>query len=551
MDAEQADQRPDGATGRVVDYDAMPRGRGMLAWQGKHAPEPLAVPPVRLLEIFDPRSELPLAQLDIEQSTRQSPGSFLDQAVPNCLVHGDNRDALGYLLANGWRGRVRMVYIDPPFGSGVDYVRKVRLHGGDGRVIGQNAEYRDVWVGDSYLQFMYERLFLLRELLAEDGSIWLHCDYRQAHRLRLLLEEVFGEENYLNTISWRSQVARGAKVNAFYYPFSTQYIEIFAKNRQAPTLWNPQKKRLTFSRSEAAGRFMEDERGFYRTSDPGTYSFERLKQLHERGRLYAPYGGEIVVDEEARRVYASKGGNIGVKYYLTRVRKDRYAVERGVDNLWDDVPGLGVTPGEDMGYPTQKTEALLARAIASSTRPGDMVLDCFLGSGTTAAVAHKMGRRWIGCDISYGAIQTTRRRLQRVVQDVGPGFAIYRVNEARSGMNASQAEALVQRSEDVAGQIEVQVLDYRPAAETVAAIAPGEQANATGDGDWRRWVESIDIDTAYDGQVFRGLYADLPSKRRDVVEGNYAIGGAPDEAMTVAVRITDVFGDECLVTRRV
>ena len=180
-----------------------------------------------------------------------------------------------------------------------------------------------------------------------------------------------------------------------------------------------------------------------------------------------------------------------------------------------------------------------------------MVLDCSLGSGTTAAVAHKMGRRWIGCDISYGAIQTTRRRLQRVVQDVGPGFAIYRVNEAHSGMNASQAEALVQRSEDVAGQIDVQVLDYRPAAETVAAIAPGEQANAPGDGDWRRWVESIDIDTAYDGQVFRGLYADLPSKRRDVVEGSYAIGGAPDEAMTVAVRITDVFGDECLVTRRV
>lgn len=551
MDGEQTHQGPDGGTGQVVDYDATPRGRGMLAWQGKHAPMPVVTPPVRLLEIFDPRSELPLAQLDIEQSTRQSPDSFLDQAVPNCLYHGDNRDALGYLLANGWRGRVRMIYIDPPFGTGVDYVRKVRLHGGDGRIIGQNTEYRDTWVGDSFLQFMYERLFLLRDLLAEDGSIWLHCDYRQAHRLRLLLEEVFGEENYLNTVSWRSQVARGAKVNAFYYPFSTQYIEIFAKNRQAPTLWNPQKKRLTFSGSEAAARFMEDERGFYRTSDPGTYSFERLKQLHERGRLYAPYGGEIVVDEEARRVYASKGGNIGVKYYLTRVRKDRYAVDRGVDNLWDDVPGLGVTPGEDMGYPTQKTEALLARAIASSTQPGDMVLDCFLGSGTTAAVAHKMGRRWIGCDISYGAIQTTRRRLQRVVQDVGPGFAIYRVNEARSGMNPPQAEVVVQRSEDVAGQIDVQVLDYRPAAETMEAIAPGAQANTAGNGDWRRWVEAIDIDTAYDGQVFRGLYADLPGKRRDVVEGSYAIGGAPDEAMTVAVRITDVFGDECLVTRRV
>ena len=132
---------------------------------------------------------------------------------------------------------------------------------------------------------MYERFFLLRELLAEDGSIWLHCDYRQNHRLRLLLEEVFGEENYLNTISWRSQVARGAKVNAFYFPFSTQYIEIFAKNRQAPTLWNPQKKRLTFSRDEAASQFMEDERLLHvrpaRTASSGSSS-------STSGRLYAP-----------------------------------------------------------------------------------------------------------------------------------------------------------------------------------------------------------------------------------------------------------------------
>ncbi len=257
-----------------------------------------------------------------------------------------------------------------------------------------------------------------------------------------------------------------------------------------------------------------------------------------------------MIDEVARRVVASNGGNIGVKYYLTRVRRDRYAVERGVDNLWDDVPGLGTTPGEDLGYPTQKTEALLARAIAASTAPGDMVLDCFAGSGTTAAVAHKMGRHWIGCDISYGAIQTTRRRLQRVVQDVGPGFAIYRVDEAATSMHSPRAEVALRRSNEVAGQIDIEVLDYRPAAESRAAIAPGETAQ-TGSDDWQRWVESIDVDTAYDGQVFRGLYADLPRRWRDRVEGVYAIGGAPDEAVTVAVRITDIFGDECLVTRQV
>ena len=180
-----------------------------------------------------------------------------------------------------------------------------------------------------------------------------------------------------------------------------------------------------------------------------------------------------------------------------------------------------------------------------------MVLDCFAGSGTTAAVAHKMGRRWIGCDISYGAIQATRRRLQRVVQEVGPGFAVYRVNETDAGLHSPQAEVTVRRSDEVAGQIEIDVLDYRPAAETLAAIAPGEQLAEAGNGDWRRWIEAIDVDTAYDGQVFRGLYADLPRRRRDMVEGSYIIGGAPDEGITVAVRITDVLGDECLVMRRV
>ncbi len=469
MDGEQADQVSGSAT-ETVAYDATPRGRGLLLWQGKQPPGPATVPVVRLAEIFDPRSELPLAQLDIEQHTPQSPDSFLDQAVPNCLYYGDNRETLAYLLANGWRGLVRMVYIDPPFGTGVDYVRKVRLRGADGRVIGQSAEYRDAWVGDSYLQFMYERFFLLRELLAEDGSIWLHCDYRQNHRLRLLLEEVFGEENYLNTISWRSQVARGAKVNAFYFPFSTQYIEIFAKNRQAPTLWNPQKKRLTFSRDEAASQFMEDERGFFRTSDPGTYSFERLKQLHQRGRLYAPYSGEIVIDEENRRVFASKGGNIGVKYYLTRIRRDRYAVERGVDNLWDDVPGLGVTPGEDIGYPTQKTEALLARHRRAEARRH--------GAGLLCGLWHqpRWRTRWGGAGSdATSATAPSRRRGAFAARRAGSGTGFRRLprNEAGAALHSPQAEVTVRRSDEVAGQIEIGVLDYRPAGRDAGSHRAG------------------------------------------------------------------------------
>ena len=128
-----------------------------------------------------------------------------------------------------------------------------------------------------------------------------------------------------------------------------------------------------------------------------------------------PTAAKCVIDEAQQRVYASNGGNLGVKYYLADLGDGRHQVERAVDNVWDDIPGLGTTPGEDLGYPTQKTEALLERIIATGSNPGDLVLDPFCGSGTTLAVAEKLGRRWIGCDAGHGAIQTATRRMQAVM----------------------------------------------------------------------------------------------------------------------------------------
>ena len=516
-------------------------GRGMLQWDDKHAPAPVAVPHARLVEVVDPRAQLPLLWL-MPRPTLSPAAS--DEPGPNLLFHGDNQPVLAHLLANGWRGKVKLIYIDPPFDSGGDYTRKVRLRNEQPHLLGETVQYQDTWSGDSYLQFIYERLFLLRDLLAEDGCIWLHCDYRQAHRLRLLLEEVFGEENYLNTIAWRSQVARGAKVNAFYFPYSTQYLEIFAKNRAAPTLWHSQKRRLIYSRAEASAQYMEDEQGFFRTSDPGTYSFAKLKELHAAGRLYAPYSGEIVIDEAAQRITCSNGGNIGVKYYLTRVGKDRFAVDRAVDNLWEDIPGLGTTPGEDVGYPTQKTEALLRRIISASTRPGDLVLDCFMGSGTTVAVAHQLGRRWIGCDVGYGAVQTVRRRLQRVVQEKGPGFAIYQLDDALPPVTGDASTLTVRCTRLDAQTAQVDIVDYQ------TATRPRRRARPHAAEDWRALVDAVDIDPAYNGDVLRPLVMDLPRKRRAIVEGQYLVQVTEAPAQ-IAVRVTDIFGQEQLVVQTV
>lgn len=510
-------------------------------WPGKHPPVPVSPLALHLVETFLP-------------APRRSPDP--QHAIPeNALYHGDNRGILAHLLQNGLPGKVKVIYADPPYNSGVRWTRRVRLRGpkprGASMLMGRQAQYDDIWDAATYLQFIYDRLFQLRDLLADDGSLWLHCDHRHAHHLRCLLDEVFGPENYLNTITWRSQTARGAKVNAFYFPNSAHTLLVFARNRAAPTCWHQPKKRFVLTEREAAAAFMRDERGFFRTSDPGTYSFASLKQLKAQGRLYAPYGGEVIVDEAAQRVYASNGGNIGVKYYLETLDDGRYAVERAVDNIWDDVPGLGTTPGEDLGYPTQKTEALLARIIETASDPGDLILDPFAGSGTALAVAQKLGRRWIGCDTANGAIQTAKRRLQAVIGEQAAagaaqdGFAVYYAAGA-----ATEAARPAPQVELSITPIQVEPARIRVTIHRVTAPALDGKARHLRPDEWPAVVESIAIDPAFDGRVLRAVLADAPQRRAATVTGCYELY-APVLPTTVAVRVADVAGGETTIVRRV
>ena len=529
-----------------------------LSWPGKQHPAPVAPAQPRLVETFEPfRFANPASPL----APRPSP------LLPNALSHGDNLPILAHLLDRGLGGNVRLIYADPPYDSGIDWTRKVRLRRprrrGIDPIVAQQVQYGDTWPEGAYLQFIYDRLPLLRDLLVEDGSLWLHCDHRRAHHLRCLLDEVFGAENYLNTITWRSQTARGAKVNAFYFPNSAHTILVYARNRAAPTVWHPPRKRMVLSEAEAAAAFMRDDRGFFRTSDPGTYSFDSLVRLHADGRLYAPYGGEVRIDEAQQRVYASNGGNLGVKYYLADLGDGRHQVERAVDNVWDDIPGLGTTPGEDLGYPTQKTEALLERIIATGSNRDDLVLDPFCGSGTTLAVAAKLGRRWIGCDAGHGAIQTATRRMQAVMTaaaseeengqssivnrqlstggDAGPGsgFAVFETqDELTSPIPAPEVRLSITRIDGEAATIVVAVDAVRVPALDGAA---GELA----DDEWPVLVDSIAIDPAYDGQVLRAVVADAPLKKRATVRGAYTVT-LPSLPTIVAVRVVDITGGACV-----
>ena len=489
------------------------------------------------------------------------------------LLYGDNFDGLSWLLANGYGGSIRLVYMDPPYNSNRSYNSRVRLRGKGQPSIGEQTVYEDVWQRGDYLQFVADRLLLLRELMHADGTLWLHCDHRMQAHLLLLLAEIFGEGCHLNTVFWRSQTMRGAKVHARYFPRSAQAIHIFRRHKEGAPVWQAPTREFELTEVEAAARYMRDGRGFFRTSDPGTYSFERLAALEAEGRLYAPYGGRVVVDGASRRVYASNGGNLGVKYYLEQRGRDRYVMTRAVDNLWDDIAGLGTVPGEDENYPTQKTERLLQRILETASLPGDLVLDPFVGAGTTTAVAQRLGRAWIGCDNIWRAVRTSASRIGRSMQAAriegtgdpalrGGGYQIVQVGEAGTGLGLG-----TRRTEGAGASIRLRVaLDgdqltiriERFRSTEVARLAAGSKVPLP--QDWRAQVRAVLIDPDYDGTTLRPAVVDAPAGRKELVAGSYRCrhldrcsrhgsGGAGEPS--VAVLIVDVAGEEYLVMRTV
>ncbi len=329
----------------------------------------------------------------------------------NKLIWGDNLLVIGALL-EAFAGKVDLVYIDPPFGTGGDFFVSVPLGGSRERSARrrpavEGVAYRDTWDAGmaSYLTMIRERLCLIRDLLSARGSLYVHTDHRVMAHVKLLCDEVFGPEAFRNVVTWRRQVSRGMKAHARFMPRSADFILLYARSDAA--VWHEIRKEHLISIEEARAKYREDERGFFRTSDPGTYSDESLVRLHEEGRIHVTRGGKLVIEDGA---VSTTRGTIGVKYY--RERRGGRVVEATIaDNIWEDVPGMGVVSSEYTGYPTQKPEGLLRRIIESSSDENSLVADFFCGSGTTLAVAEKLGRRWIGCDIGRFAIHTTRKRL--------------------------------------------------------------------------------------------------------------------------------------------
>jgi adenine-specific DNA-methyltransferase len=399
---------------------AKAKGRPMLTWVGKKPLARVTAYPAQGIERFDamPGSKLPLQEADWSDWPKDLPHGGL-------LYHGDNKDVLAHLLANGFRGKVKLIYIDPPFDSGADYVRKVQLRGasstvkidGEDYTLGEQVQYSDIWANDNYLQFMYERLLMLKMLLASDGAIYLHCDPSRNSYLRILLDEVFGTDAFVNEIVWQRLSAHN---DAGRYGIIHDTIYYYGPTDR---VWNPQRTELRETYVEQFFDQVEKESGRrYSRSDltaRGLRNGETGKPW--RGINPAEKGNHWKVgvskldawEAEGRIHWPQKGGMPRLKRYL-----DEALVQGGTaQDIWADIKPIHNQSQELLGYPTQKPETLATRIIQASSNKGDIVLDCFIGSGTTALAAQRLGRRWIGCDINKGAVQTTAKRLHALMRE--------------------------------------------------------------------------------------------------------------------------------------
>ena len=319
----------------------------------------------------------------------------------NKIYWGDNLQVMSHLLKE-FRGKVDLIYIDPPFDSKADYKKTISLRGkkaeSDTSTF-EEKQYGDIWTNDEYLQFMYERLILCRELLSDTGSIYLHCDWHKSHYLRGILDEVFGADKFVNEIIW-------------FYPSGSDPSNCF--NRKHDTIFLYANKNYVYNFDAVAIPYTDQQK-------------KRFKETDENGRKF--YWN---VNPRGERVKTYMKSGIG---------------EYDVWNI-----GIDATSIKEINYPTTKPEKLLERIIKASSNPGDLVFDCFMGSGTTQAVAMKLGRRFLGADINMGAIQTTTKRLinrakelnsQITDQTYYTGFEVYNVNDYEFFRNELEAKRLI------------------------------------------------------------------------------------------------------------
>ncbi|MBN1151340.1 site-specific DNA-methyltransferase [candidate division WOR-3 bacterium] len=382
-----------------------------LVWNGKTNEVCNVVLPFQVIEQVDePRAEKDIniqgSLFDVDFRGRQLKG------WTNKLIWGDNKLILSSLKNGPMReeiekqGGIKLIYIDPPFDVGADFSMDIEI--GDDTFtkkpnVLEELAYRDTWGkgADSFIAMIYERLSLMRDLLAEDGSIYVHSDYRVNSHVRLILDEIFGKDLFQNEVIW---CYRGMAVSKNHYVRRHDNIYFYTKAKAYPFYWDRITEPLTESTVDKY-RY-EDEKG-------------RKFRLHGRNIQGSPIQNHTDIDIK------------WLKRNPELCRVDYLDEKKGTKPRdWFLMDYINVMSSERVDYPTQKPESLLERIVKASSNKGDLVADFFCGSGTTLAVAEKLGRKWIGSDLGKFAIHTTRKRIigvQRQMKEAGKNYRAFEI----------------------------------------------------------------------------------------------------------------------------
>ena len=390
-----------------------------LAWNGKSDEVTNVVLPFQIIEQIDePRNE----EVKMAQGTFDFASGRQMTGWTNKLIWGDNKYILSSLKNGPMReeiekeGGIKLIYIDPPFNVDADFSMNVDI--GESSYekkpnVLEHIAYRDTWGKgkDSFLSMIYERLVLMKDLLADDGSIFVHCDWRLNSSIKLIMDEIFGVENLINEIVWKR---RGGVLNETHrYGNVVDFILFYSKTNQ--NKFYPQKTKddentkeyikKRFNKTETDGRkymlqplvnpanrpnLKYEFKGYKPPKNGWLISKDRMKELEEKNLLHFPENKENRI---SRKIY-----------------EDEYEGQL-VNSLWTDIFPINPMSKERIDYPTQKPEKLLERIINSSTQEGDLIADFFCGSATTAAVSEKLNRKWICSDLGKFSIHASRKRM--------------------------------------------------------------------------------------------------------------------------------------------
>lgn len=426
--SEATKPRPSTGVENEIRLEVLPR-KPRLAWQGMWRPAAVTSVPTQVVEIVRPgRARRKNDELGLD--ARVASARDLDETPPNRLIWtNDNLVALKTLLDERdertrdyrYRGKVDLVYIDPPFMVNSDFRadNSIDIELDDDAGVQAKKEpslveilaYKDTWRQglDSFLSMLRHRLVLLKELLAPTGSIYVHLDWHAAHYVKVMMDEVFGYENFISQIEWKRASAHANATASFATVVDYMLGYGGGGTRHWTPIFVPHRSELVsshYSNIDSSGRrfaLRDLTAAMSRASESQIYEWRGMRPKSSRCWAYTRENMDRLFEEG--KIAFEPGKMPRLKLYLDEVDGNP------LTTFWDDIPPVNSQAMERLGYPTQKPVALLERIINASTPPTGMILDCFMGSGTTAEAAERLGRRWIGIDNGKYAIHLARKRL--------------------------------------------------------------------------------------------------------------------------------------------